>query len=156
MPLPLQRHDAAIAAALGLLVFVVRWLILDFDNEYFMHVAWAAEMIRGGRPVYDFVEPGFILQTTIAYLAMLAGGPQLAVEGALVCALLATATVATFLVCRSLGIPRWMAVVASLAAAATARASTPIQKSLCTRSPFWRSSHTRAILRADGSWRWRR
>lgn len=119
MPLPLQRHDAAIAAALGLLVFVVRWLILDFDNEYFMHVAWAAEMIRGGRPVYDFVEPGFILQTTIAYLAMLAGGPQLAVEGVLVCALLATATVATFLVCRSLGIPRWMAVVASLAAAAT-------------------------------------
>jgi len=119
MPLPLQRHDAAIAAALGLLVFAVRWLILDFDNEYFMHVAWAAEMIRGGRPVYDFVEPGFILQTTIAYLAMLAGGPQLAVEGVLVCALLATATVATFLVCRSLGIPRWMAVVASLAAAAT-------------------------------------
>ena len=54
--------------------FLFRWLTLEFENDYFMHVAWAAEMLRGDWPVRDFVEPGFPLQTGLAYLAFRLAG----------------------------------------------------------------------------------
>ncbi len=38
---------AGLTAGVFLGTFVLRWLTLDFDNDYFMHMAWAAEMLRG-------------------------------------------------------------------------------------------------------------
>jgi len=99
--------------------FGFRWLTLDFDNDYFMHMAWAAEMLRGEWPVRDFVEPGFPLQTWLAYGGLRIGGYQLSWEGFLACALIATSTALTYVVCRQLGIPRWLSLLVVLLAAAT-------------------------------------
>ena len=38
---------AGTAAGVFIGTFMLRWLTLDFDNDYFMHVAWAAEMLEG-------------------------------------------------------------------------------------------------------------
>jgi len=98
--------------------FVLRWLTLDFENDYFMHMAWAAEMLRGQWPVRDFVEPGFPLQTLLAYVGLQAGGYQLSWEGCLACTLIAASTALTYVVCRRLGIPRWLSLAVVIIAAA--------------------------------------
>ena len=108
---------AGLTAGVFLGTFVLRWLTLDFDNDYFMHMAWAAEMLRGNWPVRDFVEPGFPLQTWLAYAGLRAGGYQLSWEGFLACALIAASTAVTYVVCRRLGLARWLSLsVAAIAA----------------------------------------
>jgi hypothetical protein len=99
--------------------FVLRWLTLDFENDYFMHMAWAAQMLRGEWPVRDFVEPGFPLQTWLAYLGLRLGGYQLSWEGFIACALIAISTGLTYLLCRRLGVPRWLTLLVVVIAAAT-------------------------------------
>ncbi len=99
--------------------FLFRWLTLDFENDYFMHVAWAAEMLRGEWPVHDFVEPGFPLQTGLAYLGFRLGGYQLAWEGAIACAMIAAGATFTFLACLRLGLPRGLALAAAALAVVT-------------------------------------
>ncbi len=107
------------AAGVFLGTFVLRWLTLDFDNDYFMHMAWAAEMLRGEWPVRDFVEPGFPLQTWLAYAGLRAGGYQLSWEGALACTLIAASVAMTYVVCRQLGLARWLSLFVAAVAALT-------------------------------------
>ena len=56
---PFTAADRILTLIVAAGTFVLRWLTLDFDNDYFMHMAWAADMLRGQWPVRDFVEPGF-------------------------------------------------------------------------------------------------
>ena len=56
-----------------------------------MHVAWAAETLRGHWPVRDFVEPGFPLQTLLSYAGFRLGG-ELFWEGIVACGLIAAST----------------------------------------------------------------
>ena len=99
--------------------FLFRWLTIDFDNDYFMHMAWAAEMVRGEWPVRDFVEPGFPLQTLLAFVGLLLGGHQLVWESVIACSLIAAGVALTYLVCRRIGIPLWLALTVAVIAAAT-------------------------------------
>ena len=78
---PLTAIDRILTLTVAAGTFVLRWLTLDFDNDYFMHMAWAADMLRGQWPVRDFVEPGFPLQTWLAYAGLRFGGYQLSWEG---------------------------------------------------------------------------
>jgi hypothetical protein len=98
--------------------FLFRWLTVDFDNEYFMHLAWAAEMLRGDWPVRDFVEPGFPLQTGLAYLGFRVGGYQLLWEGLIASAMVALGATFTYLACLRLGLSRGWALAATLVAVA--------------------------------------
>ena len=117
------HHRAAVDRVLTLTVavstFLLRWLTLDFDNDYFMHMAWAAEMLRGQWPVRDFVEPGFPLQTWLAYGGLRLGGHQLSWEGFIACAFIAASTALIYSICRGLGVPRWLSLLVVLIAALT-------------------------------------
>ena len=44
---PLTAIDRTLTWIVATGTFVLRWLTLDFDNDYFMHMAWAADMLRG-------------------------------------------------------------------------------------------------------------
>ena len=103
--------------------FLLRWLTLDFDNDYFMHMAWAAEMLRGQWPVRDFVEPGFPLQTWLAYAGLRLGGYQFSWEGFIACAFIAASTALIYSICRRLGVPRWLSLLVVLIAAADVSAA---------------------------------
>ena len=117
------HHRIAVDRVLTLTVavgtFLLRWLTLDFDNDYFMHMAWAAEMLRGEWPVRDFVEPGFPLQTWLAYGGLRLGGYQLAWEGFTACAFIAASTALIYSICRGLGVARWLSLLVVLVAAVT-------------------------------------
>lgn len=115
------RPSAAHAGTLAVFAaaFLYRWITIDFDNDYFMHVAWAAEMLRGEWPVRDFVEPGFALQTLLAWAGLRLGGYQLAWEAAIACTLLAASVALVYQLCRQSGLPRWLALLASAIALAT-------------------------------------
>jgi hypothetical protein len=99
--------------------FLFRWITIDFDNDYFMHMAWAAEMVRGSRPVRDFVEPGFPAQTFLAYVGLRLWGHQLAWESVIACGFIAAGAALTYLVCRVVGVPRWLALTVVLIVVAT-------------------------------------
>lgn len=108
-----QHHDVAgcaIAAAVFVAVFLLRWVTLRFDNDHFMHLAWAAEMLHGAWPVRDYVEPGFILQTLLSYAAF-AGSYQLFGEALVVCTFVAAGAALTFLACRRGQSGAWLALV---------------------------------------------
>ncbi len=98
--------------------FLLRWVTLDFENDYFMHLAWASEMLRGQAPVRDFVEPGFILQTLVAFTGFQIGGYQLVWEGVFAAASIALGTTFVYLACRGAAIGRWPMLLAVLFAAA--------------------------------------
>jgi hypothetical protein len=98
--------------------FLIRWVTLDFENDYFMHMSWAAEMLRGQWPVRDFVEPGFPLQTFLAFAGLRLGGYQLLWEAVIACGSIAAGASAIYLVCRRLGLPPWLAVTAVVIAIA--------------------------------------
>jgi hypothetical protein len=98
--------------------FLFRWITIDFGNDYFMHMAWAAEMVRGSAPVRDFVEPGFPAQTLLAYVGLELWGHQLVWEAVIACAFIAAGVTFTFLICRRIGMSLWLALAASVFAAA--------------------------------------
>lgn len=96
-----------------------RWVTIDFDNDYFMHLAWAAEILRGEWPVRDFVEPGFPLQTLLAFAGLSLGGYQLAWEAAIACGFIAAGAALAFLTCRRMGVPAWLALATTTIAVAS-------------------------------------
>jgi hypothetical protein len=116
-----RRWSRAIEWLVGIAVWVgvtsFRWLTIDFDNDYFMHVAWATEVLRGQLPVRDFVEPGFPLQTLISFASMKLFGVQIAVEGFVACAFVGLGSVCTYRVCRMLGAARGLSLLAAITAA---------------------------------------
>jgi hypothetical protein len=116
---PLTATDRILTLTVAAGTFVLRWLTLDFDNDYFMHMTWAADMLRGQWPVRDFVEPGFPLQTWLAYAGLRWGGYQLSWEGFIACAFIAISTALTYMLCRRMGVPRWLSFLVVVIAAAT-------------------------------------
>ena len=98
--------------------FLFRWLTLDFDNDYFMHVAWANQMLHGELPVGDFVEPGFILQTLLSYAGLRIGGSQLLWEAVVACGMIAAGIAALYQLCRRLAVPRLLTATLVVFAAA--------------------------------------
>jgi len=116
---PLTAIDRLLTLTVAAGTFVLRWLTLDFDNDYFMHMAWAADMLRGQWPVRDFVEPGFPLQTWLAYAGLRFGGYQLSWEGFIACAFVASSTALAYALCRRMGIPRWLSFLVVIIAVAT-------------------------------------
>jgi hypothetical protein len=109
--------ELGIAFAVFAATFLFRWVTIDFDNDYFMHLAWAAEMVRGYWPVRDFVEPGFPAQTWLAYIGLRVWGHQLVWEAVIACGFIAAGVTLTYLVSRRIGIPRWLSLIAVLLAA---------------------------------------
>lgn len=103
-----------LALLIGAGVAILRWLTLDFDNDYFMHVAWAAEIRLGELPVRDFVEPGFALQTLISFALIKLFGYQMAAEGIVACALIGTGAACTYAICRRLGLSRTVSATAAI------------------------------------------
>ncbi|HZM94619.1 MAG TPA: hypothetical protein VFB92_14410 [Vicinamibacterales bacterium] len=116
---PLATIDRIVTVMVAAVTFVLRWLTLDFDNDYFMHMAWAADMLRGQWPVRDFVEPGFPLQTFLAYAGLRYGGYQLSWEGFIAGAFISISVALAYILCRRMGVPRWLSVVAAVIAFAT-------------------------------------
>ena len=116
-PLPAIDRNMTVMVAAG--TFLLRWLTLDFDNDYFMHMAWAADMLRGQWPVRDFVEPGFPLQTFLAYAGLRYGGYQLSWEGFIACAFISISAALTYVLCRRMEVPQWLSFVAVVIAVAT-------------------------------------
>ena len=101
---PSRRRGAEYAAAaVFAATFLLRWITLNFDNDYFMHLAWAAQMRHGEWPVRDFVEPGFVLQTLLSYLGFAMGGDQLIAEGLIACAFIALGAACVVLAIRRAG-----------------------------------------------------
>ena len=76
-------------------------------------------MLRGQWPVRDFVEPGFPLQTWLAYAGLRSGGYQLSWEGFIACAFIAISAALTYTLCRRLGVPRWLSLLVVVIAVAT-------------------------------------
>jgi len=116
---PLTAIDRTLTWIVATGTFVLRWLTLDLDNDYFMHMAWAADMLRGQWPVRDFVEPGFPLQTWLAYAGLRFGGYQLSWEGVIACAFISISVALTYVLCRRMDVPRWLSVIAVVIAFAT-------------------------------------
>ena len=97
-----RRRTVAITAAVGVLAFVFRLVILrDLTNDHYMHLAWAQQLLFGELPGRDFVDPGMPLTYALsAVVQHLWPGPFS--EGVLSCLLLAIAASATFLVAAEL------------------------------------------------------
>lgn len=88
----------AIALPVALATFLFRFLIPDFENDHFMHLSWGRQMLLGEVPVWDFVEPGFILQTGLSAVFQAVGGHQLLGEAILTAGALAIAAALVYLV----------------------------------------------------------
>ncbi|HTM03520.1 MAG TPA: hypothetical protein VL173_08460 [Vicinamibacterales bacterium] len=93
--------------------FLLRWITLNFDNDYFMHLAWAAQMRHGEWPVREFVEPGFVLQTLFSYLGFAIGGDQLVAEGLIACAFIALGAACVVMAVRRAGGGLTLALIAA-------------------------------------------
>jgi len=93
----LSRALAVAAVGAGVVTVLVRLAAFNgFENDHFMHVAWAQQLALGALPGRDFVEPGMPLAILLSALAQLVwpgflaeaalGAACLGVAGALVCA----------------------------------------------------------------------
>ncbi len=61
----------AVAAATGVLAFAFRYLSNPgFSNDHFVHLARAQQMVLGGWPVRDFVDPGLPLMYVVSALGL--------------------------------------------------------------------------------------
>lgn len=88
---PLGR---TLLAAAGVAVATVAYRTTQFsgfENDHYMHLAWAQQVVRGAWPTRDFVDPGFPLTIALSALAQWAGGNSLLGEYVLCVALLAAA-----------------------------------------------------------------
>jgi hypothetical protein len=129
--------DRCAVAVVFLSAALFRWLTLAFDNDDFMHLAWAAQMLHGDTPVRDFVEPGFILQTLVAYAGLRAGGYQLFWEGLVASVLIGAGAAFTFAVCRRLRLPIWMSMAAALLTVAAYPREYAYPKALVYPAALW-------------------
>jgi hypothetical protein len=81
---PVERPDAAIAAAAcGAAIFTIGWRFLaftGFNNDHYVHLSRAYQMLLGEWPVRDFVDPGMPLMYVVSAAARLLFGPALLTE----------------------------------------------------------------------------
>jgi 4-amino-4-deoxy-L-arabinose transferase-like glycosyltransferase len=96
------RLTVGLVAAGG---FLIRFLRLGaIENDHYVYLARAHQMLHGDWPVRDFVDPGFPLGYLLSTVAAMLAGPTLLVEAVLSVALFAAAlAVMFFLVQRATG-----------------------------------------------------
>ena len=109
------------AGGLGAFSFTFRFLTLrDFPNDHYMYLAWAQQLLFGGVPGRDFVEPGYLLTYSLSALVQ-RGWPGPLSEALLTIAMLSIAIVFLVLVVERIT----GSIVAAAVAGATAIAIEP-------------------------------
>src|SRR5471030_3227467 len=68
-----------------------------FENDEFLHVSRAQQMLRGDHPIRDFVEPGMPLVDVLSVATQAIVGPTIFAESALTIGMLALSTALLFL-----------------------------------------------------------
>jgi 4-amino-4-deoxy-L-arabinose transferase-like glycosyltransferase len=92
------RVAVSLVAAGG---FVIRFLRLGaIENDHYVYLARAHQMLHGDWPVRDFVDPGFPLAYLLSFLAAAVAGPTLLTEAVLSVALFAVALAITYALTR--------------------------------------------------------
>lgn len=109
-------------AALGAAVFGVAWryfTFTGFNNDHYVHLSRAYQMLLGELPVRDFTDPGMPLMYVASAAARVAGGPALGTEWALVAIAIGLAAAGTVVagaaLARSAGVALAVAVLEVLA-----------------------------------------
>jgi hypothetical protein len=104
---------AAIAVGVGVVVFGFRYLSNSgFSNDHFVHLARAQQMLLGGWPVRDFVDPGMPLMYAVSAAGMLLFGHALLAETIVVFVAFGVAAGLTFWLAWKAGVPAVWALVA--------------------------------------------
>ena len=81
-----------IAALVGIAAFLIRFLLLGaIENDHYVYLARAHQVLHGQWPVRDFVDPGMPLAYLLSAAAAAVAGPTLFTEAVLSVALFATA-----------------------------------------------------------------
>ena len=77
--------------------FVIRFLRLGaIENDHYVYLARAHQMLHGAWPVRDFVDPGFPFGYVLSFLAAAVAGPTLLTEAVFSVTLFAVALAATY------------------------------------------------------------
>lgn len=97
---------AAIAAGVAIAAFGFRYFANSgFSNDHFVHLARAQQMLLGGWPVRDFVDPGMPLMYAVSAAGMLLFGHSLLAETVVVFAAIGVAAGLTFWLAWTTGVP---------------------------------------------------
>ena len=89
-----SRFTVTLVALSG---FVIRFLRLGaIENDHYVYLARAHQMLHGDWPVRDFVDPGFPLGYVLSFLAAAVAGPTLLTEAVLSVALFSGALAAIY------------------------------------------------------------
>jgi hypothetical protein len=108
--------DRLLTLTVAASTFVLRWLTLDFDNDYFMHMAGRR---HAARPVARAcLSSQGSLQTWLAYRPAVRRLSTL-VGRFIACAFVAISTALAYALCRRMGIPRWLSFLVVVIAVAT-------------------------------------
>ena len=107
---PLGILDLAVFAG----TFLFRWLIVEFPNDHFQHLARARQILLGDVPIRDFFDPGFFLQNYLSSAAQLLFGYNLYGEAVLTISFVAFGTMLVFHLAARLSGSRWLAAGAAL------------------------------------------
>jgi hypothetical protein len=101
------------AAFLAATTCAYRYLSFQgFNNDHFLHVARAQQMLLGELPVRDYVESGLPLMEALSAIAQLVGGAGLSSEIVLTCATFALASLFMYILAVRLGGSAWFAAAA--------------------------------------------
>jgi hypothetical protein len=89
------------ASLVGVAAFVIRFLSLGaIENDQYVYLARAHQVLHGSWPVRDFVDPGIPLAYLLSAAAAAVAGPTLLTEAVLSLALFAIAAAATYALVR--------------------------------------------------------
>jgi hypothetical protein len=101
------------AVFLATTTFAYRYMSFQgFNNDHFLHVARAQQMLLGELPVRDYVESGMPLMEALSAAAQLVGGAGLFSEIVLTCATFALASLFMYVVAVRIGGSPWFAAAA--------------------------------------------
>jgi hypothetical protein len=88
----------AAALAVFAITWIFRWLVIDFTNDHFAHLALGRQMLLGELPVRDFFDPGTPLLSFAAAVSLAASGQNLLGDAVLTITLVALGAALTFYV----------------------------------------------------------
>lgn len=94
-------NTRVLASLVGIAAFLVRFLTLGaIENDQYVYLARAHQVLHGDWPVRDFVDPGIPLAYLLSAAAAAVAGPTLLTEAVLALALFAIAAAATYALVR--------------------------------------------------------
>jgi hypothetical protein len=99
--------------------FLFRYVTIDFPNDHFVHLSRARQITLGEVPIRDFFDPGLILQYYVSAAALIASGDTLLGEALLTVSMVALGTALSFVLATRAARSVPIALVATVAAAAT-------------------------------------